>query len=82
MLFTFWISSQRFIKAREHKNTCPLVWIVDLHFGSLAAGVDGCELWLSFSKECRLFEARGSLVFDVGVVAGVPSSALDTEGTV
>ena len=55
---------------------------VDLHFGSLAAGVDGFELWPSFSKECRLFEARGSLVFDVGVVAGVPSSAIDTEGTV
>ena len=25
VLFTFWISSRRFIKAVEHKNTCPLV---------------------------------------------------------
>ena len=26
VLFTFWILSRCFIKAREHKNTCPLVW--------------------------------------------------------
>ena len=25
VLFTFWISSQSFIKPREHKNSCPLV---------------------------------------------------------
>ena len=27
VLFTFWISSRRFMKPREHKNTCPLVWL-------------------------------------------------------
>ena len=26
VLFTFWISSRCFIKAKEHKNTCPRVW--------------------------------------------------------
>ena len=27
--FTFWISSRRFIKPREHKNTYPLAWSQD-----------------------------------------------------
>ena len=35
VLFTFWISSRRFIKPREHKNTCPLVWF---HWAFLPSG--------------------------------------------
>ena len=35
VLFTFWISSQCFIKARVHKNTCPLVCL----FGNYSLGL-------------------------------------------